>query len=497
MDTPTPAAPEPTGPPEPNGPPSDELAVFHLPRPQDRPHDPLAAALGNASLLGIGYLLLGRRKLAVTAATTTLVLVLLVVSEARTSYEIAVAVWWVLGIAHGWFLARRGTRRVAVRRQRLLALAVTVAVLLTAGLLRHDAHRVAGDVDEARQDGDCARVVSAQGEVWWGDRVGDAPLTASGDEVVRACERLETATADLNSALTGDTEALEKGFDTLAKVLAEPGHGKTVETTLNGFLRGLPTEDPCTTVAVTDWLRQRVPSQDVLDRSTATAERTAPAALVGCGDDFMADDSWDEARTRYEQLLDRYPGGDLADRARKGARKATLNIELDTVRKLLVDSADGQPTYCSDPAKYSGAEPAGKGTNRALFYGGDEYSVLRDYVKQLPGSWKADDASDATLVVCMGEDTFGTSVETCPYENESTGAVTYVSFHKVEIPVKVYEVRTGRLVTDRKIQISGTSCPSRFSYFSTSDGDTSPPSTRYVTTSKSGVRAAFEPLVVR
>ncbi|MCD7440867.1 hypothetical protein K4B79_21905 [Streptomyces lincolnensis] len=471
--------------------------MFHPVPPRPRPHDPLAAALGNASLLGIGYLMLGRRKLALAAATTSLVLVLLVVSRARTSYEIAVAVWWVLGIAHGWFLAHRATHRVAVRRQRLLGLAMTLTVLLTAGLLRHDAHRIADDVAEARRDGDCARVVSAQRDVWWGDRVGDAPLTASGDEMVRACERLETATAELNSALTGDTEALEKGFGTLARVLAEPGNARTVETTLNGFLRGLPTEDPCTTVALTDWLRQRAPSQDVLDRSTATAERTAPAALVGCGDDLMADDSWDEARTRYEQLLDRYPGGDLADRARKGARKATLSIELDTVRKLLVDSADGQPAYCSDPAKYSGARPAGKGTNRALFYGGDEYSVLRDYVKQLPGSWKAGDASDAALVVCMGEDTFGTSVETCPYENESTGAVTYVSFHKVAIPVKVYEVRTGRLVTDRRIQIGGTSCPSRFSYFATGDGDTAPPSTRYVTTSKSGVRAAFEPLVVR
>ncbi|MGI3200270.1 hypothetical protein ACRJ4W_20710 [Streptomyces sp. GLT-R25] len=137
----------------------------------------------------------------------------------------------------------------------------------------------------------------------------------------------------------------------------------------------------------------------------------------------MADSSWQNALAHYEQLLDRYPGDDLADKARKGARKATQSIELANVRSLLTPGGTGsQPEYCSRPAKYSGAKPMGKGTNRALFYTGNTYG--QDYSDKLPGSWKAADAADAVLVVCMGEDTFGSSVRTCPYQGKSSGSTT-------------------------------------------------------------------------
>ncbi|NUP21012.1 MAG: hypothetical protein HOZ81_34070, partial [Streptomyces sp.] len=189
---------------------------------------------------------------------------------------------------------------------------------------------------------------------------------------------------------------------------------------------------------------------------------------------------------------DRYPGSDLADRARKGARKATLGIELANVRNLLAGGTDTQPEYCSHPAKYSGAKPVGKGTNAALFHAPDEYSITSDYPKRFPGSWKAGDAADAVLVVCMGEDTYGPSVDTCPYRSESSGSLSYVSFHKIEVPVKVYALRTGKLIADRKIHISGTGCPS---VVYAAEG--SSPGPMYVKASKSDIRAAFRPLVVR
>ncbi|GAA4058652.1 hypothetical protein [Streptomyces shaanxiensis] len=461
-----------------------------------RVNDPFAVALGNASLLGVGYLMLRRRPLALAAVVVSVVLVSRLVSTADSAYEVAVLVWWVAVVGHGWFLARRGGGggggRGSARGRRLVALGVTLPVLLAVGLLRFDASRIGQSVTDARERGDCAGVLSAQDEVWFGHRIADAPLSARGDDVVRACDRLRTARTDLATALSGDTDALKQGFGTLASVLAEPGNEKTVETTLDGFLRGLPTKDSCETVTVTDWLHDRRRSDDVLDRSAGTAERTAPGALVGCGDDLMADDSWEQARTHYQQLLDRYPDDELADRARKGARKATLSIELANVRNLLSGGTDTQPEYCSHPAKYSGAKPVGKGTNRALFYASDEYSIASDYPKRFPGSWKAGDADDAVLVVCMGEETHGPSVETCPYESESSGALSYVSFHKIEIPVKVYEMRTGKLIADRTVRIGGTSCPSVFYAEAGSD-----PGPRYVDASKSDVNAAFRPLVVR
>lgn len=454
-----------------------------------RAHDPLAVALGNASLLGVGYLLMRWWRLAAAAVAVTVVLVSGLVSTEQESYEIAVLLWWAAVVIHGWYLAGRGAYRVAVRRRRVVALGVTLPVLLTAGLLRYDASRIGQSVTDARERGDCAGVLSAQDRVWFGHRLADAPLTARGDEAVWACERLRTARAELTTALTGDTDVLEDGFGTLVSVLAEPGNVQTVETTLNGFLRGLPAKDPCDTVTVTDWLRDRKHSNDVLDRTSGTVERTAPAALVGCGDNLMAEDSWKEARTNYEGLLDRYPHDGLADHARKGARRATLSIELAQVRSLLAGGSGAQPEYCSSPAKYSGAGPMDKGTNRALFYAYDEYGT--DFSKQLPGSWKAGDPADAVLVVCMGEQTYGSSVETCSYYKKGlSGAASNVTFHKIAVPVKVYELRTGRLVADRTIQINGTSCP--WSIFATADS-----ASEYVTESKSDVRSAFKPLVVR
>lgn len=472
---------------------------------EGRAHDPLAVALGNASLLGVGYLMLRRRRLALAAVIVTVMLVSRYMSTADSTYEIAVLAWWLAVVVHGWFLARRGSgSRGAARGRRLVALGVALPVLLTVGLLRYDVSRIGQSVTGARERGDCAGVLSAQDGVWFAHRIADAPLTARGDMAVRACDRLRTARTELATALTGDTDALEKGFGTLASVLAQPGNDKTVEAALNGFLAGLPAKDPCDTVTVTDWLRDRERSHDVLDRSADTATRTAPAALVGCGDELMEDSSWKEARDNYEQLLDQYSGNDLADQARKGARKATLSIELANVRSLLTETTDTEntdgtesqlPEYCSSPAQYSGAKPRGKGTNRALFYNAGEYDT--DYSLDLPDSWHADEPTDAVLVVCMGETTYGDSVEMCPYRDRDSGERTYVTFYKVAIPVQVYELRTGKLVADRTIQINGTSCPATLTYESYSGLEPITPIGEYVKASESDVKDAFRPLVAR
>jgi hypothetical protein len=148
---------------------------------------------------------------------------------------------------------------------------------------------------------------------------------------------------------------LKAGFDTLASVLTESGHKKTVAVVLNGFLGSLPAKNPCQTVTVTNWLRQRQQSHNALDRSADTVKRTAPVALVGCGDRLAAAKDWKSARTRYQQLLDQYPGDGLTAKARNGIKQATLTIELANVRSLLAGSTDTQPDYCSTPARYSGA----------------------------------------------------------------------------------------------------------------------------------------------
>jgi hypothetical protein len=456
--------------------------------------DPLAVALGNASLLGTGYLMLGRRGLAVATGLVTVVLVAVHFAAVRSAWsETIVLLWWAALIGHGYLLAGGRTRWAVVRGQRLTALGVTVPVLLAVAFLRFDAATIGRDVADARRSGDCPRATTALDRVWFGHRVADAPLTARDERTGEACRRLRWAGEKLTAALQADTGALEDGFDTLTRVLAElPGHQKMVEATLDRFLARLPTENLCATAAITDWLDRRQASHPALHRSAEVAARTAPAALTGCGDDLAAAEDWPAARARYRQLLDRYPGDAHTAGAQAGVKRATLAIELANVRGLLEGPTGTQPEYCSKPAKYSGAAPYRKGTNRALFYGNDEYAG------KLPAGWRTTDAARAVLVVCADETAYGTAVRTCPYENKTFRQFpTQVTFHKIAISVKAYELRTGRLVAKRKIQIGGKSCPRVLTYTTYFATDLGPPSQVYVAASKARVQAAFKSLIVR
>ncbi|GAP50130.1 hypothetical protein [Streptomyces azureus] len=476
---------DPPRPPAPADPPASPA------HPWASPADPPAVALGNATLLGIGYLLLGQWRLAAVAVLGTAVLLDLTASTAETWYEVLLLLWWAAGIAHGWFLARRRPEQTARRGQRAGTLGLALAVVLTAVLLRADAYGIANRVTEAREGGDCNAAVAAQGEVWWGHRLAGAPVVEPGDAVVQACHRLDGAAATLaRAARSGSTEDLGRGFGTLAGVLNEPGNEQTVRAVLDTFLDGLPTDDSCDTAALTAWLRDRGTGHDVLDRSADAAARTEPAALVGCGDQLMTEDAWQQARTHYQRLLDAYPDDARTGEARDGIRKATLAIELDHVRGLVENTYGADSGYCSKPAKYSGAPPYRKGANRALFLGDSEYT------DKLPGSWRTGDPAKAALVVCTEAAENGTAVETCAYENDKSKYLPHqVTFYKVKIPLKVYELRTGKRLDPRSVQISGGSCPSvlRYEYYMHDLG----PGDQFVSTSKSGVRDAFRPVVRR
>ncbi|MFD5649794.1 hypothetical protein [Streptomyces sp. NPDC127039] len=96
---------------------------------EPRAPDPLAVAVANASLLGAGYLLLGRRALFWAAAAVTASLLWLTYRTAETWCELLVALWWATAVGHGWWLARRHPAAAGRRAQRLLALALAVPVL--------------------------------------------------------------------------------------------------------------------------------------------------------------------------------------------------------------------------------------------------------------------------------------------------------------------------------------------------------------------------------
>lgn len=337
------------------------------PEPVVRVRDAVAAAVGNASLLSIGYLLLGRRLVAF---------------------------------------------------QTMLVTATIIAP-----------------------------------SMWFGHRVVDAPMTMRTDRTVDACRRLQQASDRLAVSLArGDTDALGDGFRGLDAVLAElPGHDRMVDVALDRFLGGLPTKDACRTSSLTDWLKDRKPTGNGLDRAATVVPRVAPPALLGCAGDRMAATDFRQAQQRYQQLLDEYPGHELTAKAQEGVTKARLAAELAHVRSL-------QGTYCTKPAAYSGAPE---------FRGGA-----------------------AVLVLCTGQTEFGTPTETCPYRSDRTGVVGSVIFRKLAIPVKAYELRTGKVVLDTKVEIGGTSCPGTFYFF----GATPPPN-RYVSPSDGDVRAGYAAVI--
>lgn len=270
--------------------------------PYPGPHDPLAVALGNASLLGIGYLMMRRWKTAVANWLVSATLVVLVVALRELWCELAIAGLWVLVIVHGWFLAKAQPWQAAVRRGRLIAVGVTVPILLVVGLLRFDAARIDGSVTEAREAGDCGRVTAAEQRYWFGHRIADAPKTARGEADVDACNRLDTGREQLRSALSGDLEELAFGFRILDSVLREPGQEQTVGVALDEFLAALPKNDPCANVAIAGWLRTRTPNHTALDRSSAVVPRIEPAALVACADTHAKSSDWKAARTSTEYV---------------------------------------------------------------------------------------------------------------------------------------------------------------------------------------------------
>jgi hypothetical protein len=515
-----------------------------------RPRDPFTASLANAGLPGAGYLFLGRRLLATaTLAITVILLTVLASGERPTWLRFAVLLWWAAAAVHGWWLAGgwprrsgraafpRGAGAIRVWGQRLLALGLAGTVPLAFASLRADASGIERDAASAHRDGDCERALSILDGLWAGHQAADPRLVARADESAEACDLLvtaeqwaltnrlgaeqtlrayeehpaalwegspdrradlflEEAADELNPAVSGDTEALSTGFDHLATVLGEfPGREDEVGEVMNEFLDRLPTEDACTTLQITDWLENRPVRGDVLDQATDVVPEVEPAAIVGCGDVALADEAWGEARQQYQQLLDEYPGHDLATDARRGINEAETAIELARLRELLPDSSGGtEPAYCDDPAPYRDAAPyRGGGPYPALVFGQTELFGQLDQVEELPGGWLADDATDAVLVICVGEARFGSFVENCTYESDTPGEYNTVAFHTMVLSVRAYEVRTGQRLDTSTIEIGGN-CPHILSYEYYGE-DPGPPSDDFVFTMSDDIRDAYRPLI--
>ncbi|MGH3875528.1 MAG: tetratricopeptide repeat protein [Actinophytocola sp.] len=514
--------------------PAVDLSWTSPPRPR-APRDPVAVALGNASLFGVGYLLLGRRLLGVATALISLVLLVVLGSAAHSGWlQWLLLGWWAGMIGHGWLAARR-VPTTTMTGQRVGAGVLAVVVLGAFVVVRFDVDGRADDMDVAHADGDCGLALSIVDGVGFWQRIGDGPVADGMLDAAAACRLVqrarEQATTDrllaaetmagyerrpdarwtgarryredllLDQAgddlLAGLTDAhrldLEHGFDLLARLRSEfPNRQHDADAVLDDFLAGLPTDDACRTVDVTDWIARQDAETEELDRAGPVVAEVAPDALLACADTRLAAGDPTGARDRYRQLLDTYPNDPGAARAKRGSTLATWAIQLGEVRALVQTTYPNEiPDYCGNPKPY-GAAPrySGRGTFRAMVFGQDTQR------NSLPKAWRAADPKNAALVICAGETDYGAVTETCPYVPTTGGGPTrYVSFHKQKVPVRVYEVRTGRRVSNRALQIGGTSCPQIISVetYGTDIG----PGSQYVESSRADIRAAYQPLIVR
>ncbi|WP_104482485.1 hypothetical protein V5P93_002234 [Actinokineospora auranticolor] len=448
--------------------------------------DPLAAALGNASLLGIGYFLLRKRWLAVLAVLVTIGYLLVSALVVRTMLSHLVLVLWAGVLAwHGWWLAAKSGTVSSPRRQRVLGGAALLPVLLVVTLLRLDAAGIESDGYAARDSGDCDRTVAAVQRLSFAHRLADPPLVARGEHATSTCVRIAASAATLRTGLSGRTVGLSEGFRGLAGVLRdEPAYGNVVRVVLDGFLADLPKRQDCEVADVTQWLREHRPDGDALGRAADVVPGLEPRALMSCGDRNMGQRSFPLARARYKMLVDTYPTHELAPRAKEGVQKAQWAIELDAVRSALGTSAGVRPRYCEASTAYTAAPPHAR-PGRAYVAGSTEFT------KRLPGGWVVDDVANATVVLCVGPSGEGSVAETCRYvEVGGLRRRSTVSFHRIAVPVRAIEVTSGRVLSDTTLEIGGATCP-EFLDNLRSTGDVK----EKVTPTDADVQAAFTPLV--
>ncbi|MGH3762846.1 hypothetical protein [Actinophytocola sp.] len=506
--------------------------------PSSSGRDPLAVALGNASLFGVGYLLLGRRGLAAACALISpTMLVALGVAEHSGWLQYVLVGWWVAVVLHGWSLAFRTAGSVKkARRQRLVAALVTVAVVAPLVLFRFDVNGRADDADAAHRTGDCGLVLSIVDGVGFWQRIGDAPVADGMLDSAEACRLVERARGqaendreaaaatiaryeelpaaqwkgahryradllldqadrDLWFGLAPATGSLRAGFERLAEVRDEfPERRDDVDAVLDDFRESLMDEekgDGCAKVAITDWLGDQQDPTAELERAAEIVPQLAPTALVACADQLLANKDGPTARDRYRQLITEYPSSSLLPRAKRGVTLAIYAIQLADLRARLQTTGPSQrPGYCRNPVPYGAAKPyRGRGPHRALVYGQDSQR------NSLPRGWRAADPANATLIICAGASRFGDVVQTCPYTGGLHIGPTYVSFHKRRIPVRVFEVRTGRMIANTAVQIGGTSCPEVIRYTSYGGFDPGPSSDYYVKSSTADIRDAYRSLI--
>lgn len=489
-----------------------------------RPVDPVAAIVGNATALGLGYMLMGRVRLALAAiAGTAFLLLPLAADPGNLAWRYGFGAWWVLMCFHAWHLTRRTEAALLEgrrKRMRLIATGAAGFVLLAVVGFHLDAWRTVRGAEADHAEGDCASAVETLEGLDAVDRITNGPIIIEGEEQLEACRLLNRARAEglLTGASTmedylahpaalwdgagperaamlfdvargGDpAEPLEAGFAQLTDTLAaDPGQSDRVRGTVEQLMADLDADTaPCEAVAVDDWIAGKTWNAPEITEPIAAAADAVPLRLLGCARSQAAHEKLLDAQAAYQRFLAEYPDHAEAATASDEAYEVDSRIEFDNVSTLL--AAD---EYCQAPAPWRGAPAySGSGPHPMWMIGldGSAYGMS--------DSWLSDSFEETEIVTCVDGPKQGRHLDTCYYENPiSEYFPSQVDFYATRFDVKVFELRTGEQVDSYTVQFEGDPCPEVLEYTSISGIDFAPPPSEVdAEVSDAQVRSVFERL---
>jgi hypothetical protein len=468
-------------------------------RPETSPPDPthppsggdrLAVVLGNATLLGIGYLFLGRSALAACAVMGTCVAF---VGLALTPGEpwwivVVLGLWWMAMVVHAWFLTGPVTGSPAgpVLWQRIIAASVVVLLVTTGLVLRTDAQRLVDDAGRSHAAGDCTTASASFYRLHpWHNVVarttvldGRAELEACGvlldalaqGEPATAAVRLQTYLDHPSAAWEGAgperaerllaAGSLSAGFEQLRTTLSSaPDESGAVRKVVETFLADLGDgKSSCEVLETDEWVHDRKDDPPELAEPIAAAADEVPERVLACAREQVEADQLTEASATYEQFLDRFGNHKKV----RTARNEQYDVDTAIQRAEALAALTGN-TYCKDPVPYRGAPAyAGSDPHKAWWFG-----IPED--RTLPSGWDARDIDEAELVVCLNDVGRGRYLETCQYTTEDTADDTVLTarFHAWKFRIAAYSLRTGKAV-ERYTQEIGDPCP-YFYFFDAGD----------------------------
>lgn len=468
-----------------------EASSPHVVRRERPTADLLAVLLGNASLLGVGYLFLRRWRLALLALAGTTALVIALAMTAGSPIVLTVlAVWGVAMAVHGWVLVRGSLPAARRWSQRIVAGAVVVALVAVVIGLRAATERTVRDAAAAHTAGDCERASTLLERLGPADRAVHGAMALRGEADLEACGLLLDALALADPDVAGprdaadavavymrhpnalwegagprraeflldtaysngavDRKALEAGFEQLGTTLDEaPGEAGRVESVAEGFLADLAEEpDHCAVRDVVEWVDGQEWDAPALAEPVAAASDEVPRRILGCARTLADADELTRSRRTYEALLRDFPRDRRAEVASDELYDVITGIQRKHVRDLLTAGR-----YCANPEPYRGAAPYRRsGANPMRVYGIDPVAHA------FPRSWRANSLDDMVLVACVDGPKNGSYQDTCLYESDASPWGSEVRFYASRFDVKLYEVRTGRQVAAFSDEF-GEPCP--------------------------------------